>query len=429
MPAEGPADGAQRLLLPVAAAARPQRHDRRARLSRRRPDRAPLRGRRRDRGPRQGRALPRRARGRARRRPPARARRASTRRSSCPPRYRSVEELEGFLEHLTREIHDPALRAVVEAVVFTGPLADEFRRAPVHARRPPRLPRRPARAHGRGRRPWSRETCQLHPRLDSDLLMAAAILHDVGERASSPTAPSSGSARRARMLGHLAIGAEIVGAAAGSLPEQRRLALLNCVLSHHGPDAGPGRAARRWRRLRLRRGARALPAQRARRLGQGRARARSPLGGRAAATRSELSGDEQHQGGEAETSRARSETAFASTDAGDAPQRRERAEHRDRRGGGRCRSRSGARRRRARPGRSPAARSPRRAAAARRGRSPAPGRRGSRRRRRAARRRRRRRTRGAPRATYSISRPAARPRRRPAGAANSSEIARSGIRC
>ena len=44
------------------------------------------------------------------------------------------------------------------------------------------------------------------------------------------------------MLGHLAIGTEIVGAAAADLPDDRRLALLNCVLSHHGPDAGPGRA-------------------------------------------------------------------------------------------------------------------------------------------------------------------------------------------
>ena len=44
------------------------------------------------------------------------------------------------------------------------------------------------------------------------------------------------------MLGHLAIGAEIVSAAARRLPEQRRLALLHCLLSHHGADAGPGRA-------------------------------------------------------------------------------------------------------------------------------------------------------------------------------------------
>ena len=47
-----------------------------------------------------------------------------------PTAYRSAEELEGFLEHLAREIHDPGLRAVVDGVVFGGPLAAEFRRAP-----------------------------------------------------------------------------------------------------------------------------------------------------------------------------------------------------------------------------------------------------------------------------------------------------------
>ncbi len=47
-----------------------------------------------------------------------------------PAAYRSAEELEGFLEHLSREIHDAELRSVVEATVFSGPLAEDFRRAP-----------------------------------------------------------------------------------------------------------------------------------------------------------------------------------------------------------------------------------------------------------------------------------------------------------
>ena len=47
-----------------------------------------------------------------------------------PSAYRSVEELMGFFEHLTGEIYDPALRAVVERVVATEPVATELRRAP-----------------------------------------------------------------------------------------------------------------------------------------------------------------------------------------------------------------------------------------------------------------------------------------------------------
>ena len=47
-----------------------------------------------------------------------------------PRAYRDGEELAGFLEHLIREVHDPGLRAVVEKVLLTEPVASEFRRAP-----------------------------------------------------------------------------------------------------------------------------------------------------------------------------------------------------------------------------------------------------------------------------------------------------------
>jgi 3'-5' exoribonuclease len=157
-----------------------------------------------------------------------------------PAAYRSVEELEGFLEHLVREIHDPGLRAVTEAVL-EGPAAADFRRAPCtraahHAYLGGLLEHTVSVATLVG------EFCPLHPRLDSDLLMAAAILHDVGKTREFTYAAEFGISEEGRLLGHLALGAEIINAAAQDLEPQRRLALLNCVLSHHGPDAGPGRA-------------------------------------------------------------------------------------------------------------------------------------------------------------------------------------------
>jgi 3'-5' exoribonuclease len=158
-----------------------------------------------------------------------------------PSAYRSAEELEGFLEHLAREVHDAELRVVVEAVVFDGPVAADFRRAPCtrashHAYLGGLLEHTVAVAT------LVLETCALHPRLNSDLLMAAAIVHDVGRAREFTYGAEFGLSDEGRLLGHLAIGAEIVGAAATSLAPERRLALLNCVLSHHGPDAGPGRA-------------------------------------------------------------------------------------------------------------------------------------------------------------------------------------------
>ena len=82
------------------------------------------------------------------------------------------------------------------------------------------------------------EVCQLHPRLDSDLLMAAALVHDVGKTLEFSYGAEFGITEEGRLIGHLSLGAEIVGSAAGGLPPGRRAALLHCVLSHHGADAG-----------------------------------------------------------------------------------------------------------------------------------------------------------------------------------------------
>jgi 3'-5' exoribonuclease len=157
-----------------------------------------------------------------------------------PAAYRSVEELEGFLEHLTREVHDPALRAVVDRVLLRDPVGSGFRRAPCtraghHAYLGGLL------EHTVSVGTLALELCPLHPRLDSDLLMAAALLHDVGKVREFTYGADFGLTEEGRMLGHLAIGAEIIGAAAGELPAERRVALLHCVLSHHGTDPGrPG---------------------------------------------------------------------------------------------------------------------------------------------------------------------------------------------
>jgi 3'-5' exoribonuclease len=159
-----------------------------------------------------------------------------------PEAYRSAEDLEGFLEHLSREVADPGLAEVVERVLFTEPLASEFRRAPC-TRAGHHAYLRGLNEHTVSVATLVGELCQLHPRLDSDLLMAAALLHDVGKAREFTYGAEFGITDEGRLLGHLAIGAQIVGDAASELPPERRLALLNCILSHHGPDGGPGRTA------------------------------------------------------------------------------------------------------------------------------------------------------------------------------------------
>jgi 3'-5' exoribonuclease len=154
-----------------------------------------------------------------------------------PTAYRNAEELDGFLEHLTREVYDAPLRGVVERALFVEPVATEFRRAPCtraghHSYVGGLIEHTVAVGTLVG------EVCQLHPRLDSDLLMAAALLHDVGKVREFTYGAEFGVTEEGRLLGHLALGAEIVGGASAGLPAERRAALLHCVLSHHGAEGG-----------------------------------------------------------------------------------------------------------------------------------------------------------------------------------------------
>ena len=97
-----------------------------------------------------------------------------------PVAYRDVDELDGFLEHLAREVHDPAYRALLEELLADDALRAEWRRAPCtraghHAYLGGLL------EHTVAVGTLALEACQLHPRLDSDLLICAALVHDLGK--------------------------------------------------------------------------------------------------------------------------------------------------------------------------------------------------------------------------------------------------------
>ncbi|MEJ7875574.1 MAG: HD domain-containing protein [Solirubrobacterales bacterium] len=160
-----------------------------------------------------------------------------------PAAYRSVSELEGFLEHLVSEIHHDGLRQTAAALVLEGPHAVEFRRAPCtrwghHAYLGGLI------EHTVAVGTLVLETCQLHPRLNPDLLLASALVHDVGKVREFTYGAEFGVSEEGRMLGHLQMGAGMVDGAAQGLDPDLRLALVNCVLSHHGPPDGARGAER-----------------------------------------------------------------------------------------------------------------------------------------------------------------------------------------
>jgi 3'-5' exoribonuclease len=157
-----------------------------------------------------------------------------------PSAYRDLEELDGFLEHLAGEVHDQRYRAFLDSLLADASLRDAWRRAPCtraghHAYLGGLLEHTVAVAT------LAHELCTLHRRLNSDLLLSAAIVHDLGRTREFTYGAEFGLSEEGRLLGHLALGVQIVSERAGALDEARRLALVHCVLCHHGPDGAPGR--------------------------------------------------------------------------------------------------------------------------------------------------------------------------------------------
>jgi len=159
-----------------------------------------------------------------------------------PTAYRDLDELDGFLEHLGREVYDPGLRTLVDSFLSDEAFRSAFRRAPCtraghHAYLGGLLEHTVAVAT------LAQETCNLHRRLDSDLLTAATILHDVGKTREFTLGAEIGLSDEGRLIGHVAIGQEMVAerAAATGLEAERLLALRHCIAGHHGADALPGR--------------------------------------------------------------------------------------------------------------------------------------------------------------------------------------------
>ena len=156
-----------------------------------------------------------------------------------PVAYRNLDELDGFLEHLAREVHEPGYAALLEGLLGDAGLRAAWRRAPCtraghHAYLGGLLEHTVAVAT------LAQETCVLHPRLNSDLLICAALVHDLGKTREFAYGAEIGLTEEGRMLGHVALGTQLLDPRLRDLAPERRVALLHCVLTHHGAQAAPG---------------------------------------------------------------------------------------------------------------------------------------------------------------------------------------------
>jgi 3'-5' exoribonuclease len=159
--------------------------------------------------------------------------------SMAPALRRDADELEGFLEFLVADIAHDGLRAVVERVL------DADTRAAMRTL-PATLDGHHSYAgglleHTVGVATLCRETAQLHQRLRVDLLLAAALLHDVGRTRELGRGPVFRQTDEGRLLGHVHLGLRLIEERGGSLDPGVLAELLHAVASHH--DARAARTA------------------------------------------------------------------------------------------------------------------------------------------------------------------------------------------
>ena len=151
--------------------------------------------------------------------------------SMAPAMRRDADELEGFLEFLMAEISHEGLHGAVLTVLDKGTIAS-MRSLPAtmeshHSYAGGLL------EHTVGVATLCRETGQLHPRLRGDLLLAAALVHDVGRTVELGRGPVFRQTDEGRLLGHVHLGLRLIEERAAMLDPGVRAELLHAVACHH----------------------------------------------------------------------------------------------------------------------------------------------------------------------------------------------------
>ena len=149
-----------------------------------------------------------------------------------PESRRDLDELDGFFEFLAEEISHRGLGAVVARFVRDAELRGRLRQLPAtadghHSYAGGLL------EHTVNVATLCRETSVVHPRLRADLVLAAALLHDVGRIRELDRGPLFSPTHEGRLLGHVHLGLRMIEEQADDLDAEARAELLHAVGAHH----------------------------------------------------------------------------------------------------------------------------------------------------------------------------------------------------
>ena len=156
--------------------------------------------------------------------------------SLVPEGRRDVDELDGFFEFLASEISHPELRALVGRFVGDADFRERLRVLPAtpdlhHSYTGGLLEHTVAVAT------ICRDVAQLHARLRSDLVVAAALLHDVGRVRELDRGPLFLPTDEGKLLGHVHMGLRLVEEQGAGIAANVLAELLHAIAVHHDPRA------------------------------------------------------------------------------------------------------------------------------------------------------------------------------------------------
>jgi 3'-5' exoribonuclease len=154
-----------------------------------------------------------------------------------PALRRDAEELDGFFEFLASEITHEELATVVDSFVRDREVRDSFRSLPAAGADGHHGYAGGLLEHVVGVTTLCRETAQLHPRLRHDLLLAAALLHDVGRIRELGRGPAFRPTEEGRLLGHVHLGLQLIEGRSRDIDATVRAELLHAVACHHDRQA------------------------------------------------------------------------------------------------------------------------------------------------------------------------------------------------
>lgn len=157
-------------------------------------------------------------------------------RAFLPSTYRDVEELKGFLQFHIESVYDPhygaLLRAVFEDEMFLARFADAPAAKTFHHAYLGGLLE-----HTVTVADLCDHVSQQYGRVNRDLLITTALLHDVGKVEELTFERAIDYSEAGRFLGHVILGVTFVSKKASGVPnfpDDKLRLLLHAIVSHHG---------------------------------------------------------------------------------------------------------------------------------------------------------------------------------------------------